>query len=103
MDGPLPAVLDALGTTGFSQDGLPLGEVARLRGGRRVSPEGVVCLAHAASDDMAAKFSPMAVAAGFGNALLCRYTNDPRARQTSPGSIYRRGGLTEAGHAALTP
>jgi acetolactate synthase-1/2/3 large subunit len=62
LDGPLPRVLEAIGTDGFGP-GWAAGEIALLRremlvrlayprGGQGVSPQDVVRLAHAASDGM---------------------------------------------------
>lgn len=63
VDGPLPDVLDALGTGGFGAAGWQPDQIARLRqemlarlayphGGQGVSPDDVVRLAHAASSGM---------------------------------------------------
>ena len=48
-------------------------------------------------------FRALAAAGRVSAVIYFSWDNDPWAKQTSPGSVYRCGGLTEAGRAALTP
>ena len=48
-------------------------------------------------------FRNLAAAGRVSAVIYYSWDSDPRSKQTSPGSVYRCGGLTEAGRAALTP